>query len=295
MVYQWSAISGPHFWAWISLRQLASLDQILCVASLGWGKGCIRFLRRLDQNSGFNGNRKCPLTYNGENEVSTFSLLFLAHRSRRLTRWAYSIARLRCLFVVVHTFEQKCLQDQLTNFSQILSVASLGWGKGCFKFWGRSDQNCGYHGNRKLPLTYNGKNAVFVFSQSPVIGSFSNWQVTNTGIKFQMSSNLGWVRLFTTEVFALERSLDFEWGKCLQTYNGENVVWRIAPSFLIGSLSNFQVRKTVLKSQMSWILGHFGPLVLELLALERQKFYNCKNVVNTIVPSFYLYHHQTCS
>ena len=57
--------------------QLASLDQILCVASLGWGKGCIRFWGRLDQNPSFHGNRKPPLTYNGENDVATFSRLFL--------------------------------------------------------------------------------------------------------------------------------------------------------------------------------------------------------------------------
>ena len=49
------------------------------------------------------------------------------------------------------------LQDQLADFSQILLVASSGSGKGCTRFWGRSDQNCGYHGNRNLPLTYNGK------------------------------------------------------------------------------------------------------------------------------------------
>ena len=52
--------------------QLANLDQILCVASLG----CIRFWGSLDHNSGFHGNRKPPLTYNGENDVSTFSWLF---------------------------------------------------------------------------------------------------------------------------------------------------------------------------------------------------------------------------
>ena len=52
--------------------QLANLDQILCVASLGWGKG-----GRVDQNSGFHGNRKSPLAYNRENDVSTFSRLFL--------------------------------------------------------------------------------------------------------------------------------------------------------------------------------------------------------------------------
>ena len=63
------------------LGQLANLDQILYEASLGWGKGCIRFWDRLDQNSDFHGNKKRPLTYNGENDVSTFSLLFLAHLS----------------------------------------------------------------------------------------------------------------------------------------------------------------------------------------------------------------------
>ena len=58
--------------------QLASLHQILCVASLGWEKGCSMFWGRLDQNSGVHGNRKPPLTYNGENGVSTFSrLLFI--------------------------------------------------------------------------------------------------------------------------------------------------------------------------------------------------------------------------
>ena len=57
--------------------QLANFDQILCVASLGMGKGCIMFWGRLDQNSGVHGNRKPPLTYNGENGVSTFSWLLL--------------------------------------------------------------------------------------------------------------------------------------------------------------------------------------------------------------------------
>ena len=57
--------------------QLVNIDQILCVASLGVGKGCIMFWGRLDQNSGVHGNRKPTLTYNGENGVSTFSRLLL--------------------------------------------------------------------------------------------------------------------------------------------------------------------------------------------------------------------------
>ena len=55
---------------------MANVDQILYEALLEWGKGCIRIWDRLDRNSGFHGNRKRPLTYNGENNVSTFSLLF---------------------------------------------------------------------------------------------------------------------------------------------------------------------------------------------------------------------------
>ena len=47
--------------------------------------------------------------------------------------------------VVVHTFEQIYLQDQLADFSQNLSVASFGWVKGCITFLGRLDQNSDFH------------------------------------------------------------------------------------------------------------------------------------------------------
>ena len=36
-----------------------------------------------------------------------------------------------------HTFELEYLWSQLANHDQILDVASLGWGKGCIRFWGR--------------------------------------------------------------------------------------------------------------------------------------------------------------
>ena len=58
--------------------QLANLDQMLCVASLGVGEGCIMFWGRLDQNSGVHDNRKLQLTCNGENDVSNFSRLLLS-------------------------------------------------------------------------------------------------------------------------------------------------------------------------------------------------------------------------
>ena len=77
---------------------------------------------------------------------------FLAHLSRRLTRWAYSIAMVRrpsivvcrcpsSVVVVVHTFKPVYLWSQQANLDKILCVASLEWGKGCIRFWGRLDQN----------------------------------------------------------------------------------------------------------------------------------------------------------
>ena len=41
----------------------------------------------------------------------------------------------------------------------------------------------GCHGNRKLPLTYNGENDVSMLTPSVLICSSSNWQVTRTDIK----------------------------------------------------------------------------------------------------------------
>ena len=66
-----------HFRIWISLRPVGqSWSNFMC-SNPGVGKGCIMFWGRLDQNSGVHGNRKPPLTYNGESGVSTFSRLLL--------------------------------------------------------------------------------------------------------------------------------------------------------------------------------------------------------------------------
>ena len=43
--------------------QLANLDQILCVASFGWGKGCIRFWARLTLAHWTQVSDCCPLGY----------------------------------------------------------------------------------------------------------------------------------------------------------------------------------------------------------------------------------------
>ena len=106
-------------------------------------------------------------------------ITFLTHLNRRLTRWAYSISMVRCPSVVVaHTFKLEYLWCQSANLDQILCVASLGWGKGCIWFLGRLDQNSGFHGNRKPPLTYNGENDVSTFPRLFLIQSFLYLQVT---------------------------------------------------------------------------------------------------------------------
>ena len=106
--------------------------------------------------------------------------------------------------VVVHTFKLEYLWSQLANLDQILCVASLGWGKGCIRFWGRLDQNSGFHGNRKPPLTYNVENNVSTFSQLILIRSFLYLQVTKTCIKSQMNSNFSQIEPLTMELAALE-------------------------------------------------------------------------------------------
>ena len=59
-----------------------------------------------------------------------------------------------------------------------------------------------------MPLSGE-KNDVSSFSQSPLIGSLSNLQVTRTGTKARTSSNLGRIGLFTLELFALELGFSF--------------------------------------------------------------------------------------
>ena len=98
-----------------------------------------------------------------------------------------------------HTFELEYLWSQLASLDQILCIASLGWRKGCIRFWGRVDQNSG-----NPPLTYNGENDVSTFSWLFLIRSFLYLPVTRTCIKSWMSSNFGQIGPLTTELAALE-------------------------------------------------------------------------------------------
>ena len=71
----------------------------------------------------------------------------LAHLSRRLKgelivyQWSCRLSG--C--VSVNIFKLAYLHNQWANHNEILSELSLGWGKGCIRFWARSDRNSGVH------------------------------------------------------------------------------------------------------------------------------------------------------
>ena len=100
---------------------------------------------------------------------------------------------------------------------QILYEASLGRGKGCLRFWGRLNQNYGFHGNRKPTLTYNGENDVPTFSWLFLIRSFLYLQATRTCIKSRTSSNFSQIGPLTAELAAIQCLKKFPidiMGKC---------------------------------------------------------------------------------
>ena len=66
-----------HFWTWISLKPVGQSRSTFMCSIIGVREMLHKVLGRLDQNCGFHDNRKPPLTYNGENDGSTFSQLFL--------------------------------------------------------------------------------------------------------------------------------------------------------------------------------------------------------------------------
>ena len=162
---------------------------------------------------------------------------------------------------IVHTFKLEYLWGLLANLDQILYEASLGWGKGCIRFWGRLDQNFGFHGNRKCPLTYNGENEVSTFSLLFLIRSFSNLQVTRH-------------KIFDEFEFRPDKTTPYgvrcPWASKKIPIDLHGVS-KLACSFLIGSSSNLLVTRTGIKSQTN--SGRIGSVTLELHALEgRLKF-----------------------
>ena len=117
------------------------------------------------------------------------------------------------------------------------------------------------------------KTMISSFSQSPFIGSLSNWQVMRTGIKARTSLNLGQIGLFTLELFALEHGNYFPY-----TYNGESdvstfsqLLWIQSSSNLQESSSNLQVTRTGIIFQISLKYSQVWSIILVTCPREVKK------------------------
>ena len=191
---------------------MVNLDQILYVASFGWRKGYIRFLRRLDQNSYFlifpyfHGNWQFPYTYNGKNVVQRIETSFL-------------IRSLLNLQVTRTTIKSTTILSQIRLFaSQLLAL----------EWW------------KIFPQTYNGENVVRRIGPSPLIKSSSNLQ------------NQGNHKNLDEFEFPLDQTIRFgvtcPWVLKNTIFD---LVQSIAFLVLIGSLLHLQIIWTGIKYRMS--------------------------------------------
>ena len=190
---------------------------------MGWGKSCIRFWVWLDQNFDCHGNQNLPLTYNGENGVSTFSQSFFIRSSPDLQVSKTGVK------------SQMSSSSRIGSFTSVLHALShwknFSWtimGKWClhttmfiidwifvklagnqdrhkisveFKFW--SDQTSHF----EVICPWWLKKAVDDIVQGIVlsffIGSLLIFQITWAGIKSHKSSKFGQSGPFPLELPAL--------------------------------------------------------------------------------------------
>ena len=97
----------------------------------------------------------CMLEFLNSNVEGSFCLmasvfLLLVHLSRRLVCdvIVHPWSGVSPVSVVVHNFNHEYLFKQWADHNEILSESSLGWEKGCIRFWVRLDIHSGFHGNR---------------------------------------------------------------------------------------------------------------------------------------------------
>ena len=68
----------PHFQTWISLKPVGQSWSNFMYSIIGMGERLHKVLGQIGSKLWFPWQQKPPLTYNGENNVSTFSRLFLS-------------------------------------------------------------------------------------------------------------------------------------------------------------------------------------------------------------------------
>ena len=91
--------------------QLANLDKILCVASLGWGKGCIRFWGRLTLTHWTQVSNRCPLGY----------LLFQSNFDEMMKRYKQLLTYIKT--AVTRNYSEKSINSILDYISTSKQVS----------------------------------------------------------------------------------------------------------------------------------------------------------------------------
>ena len=167
----------------------------------------------MDQNSGFHGNRTPPLTYNGENDVSTFSRLLL----------------IRSFLYLQVT--RTCIKSRTcSNFGQIGPLTT---------------ELAGLEGLKNSHRLIMGKCCLhassFIFY--PIIIKLL---VIRTGIKARTSLILGRIRLLTLELLTLE------WRK-FYTFELESLWGQLANLDQILCVASFGLGKGCIMFKAKWI------------------------------------------
>ena len=135
--------------------------------------------------------------------------LFLAHLTRRLTRWAYRMG-----------LEPVSVRPSTLSNMNISETSRPITTKFYLKHhWGGGKAALGFHADQIRTLVsmatdsshrvIMGEKGVITFSRLFLIGSFLYWQITMTYIRACMSLKFGQIRPRTTELAALERRKKF--------------------------------------------------------------------------------------
>ena len=110
--------------------QLVNLDQILCVAALGWGKGCIRFWGRLDHSV----ERSLPfgllIFLKWRLFKFTFFIMFLWLRCKHNCLFLYQSIWFYLMFYILLDFFSKAvgIQSDLLHYFKMIYMTYVNYG-----------------------------------------------------------------------------------------------------------------------------------------------------------------------
>ena len=172
---------------------------------------------------------RCPHVISEHHLCPFFDVVFpfpflsfvLAHLSRRLTRWAYSIPMVRRPSVVRRLSSSVVVRRRRPYFQTWISLKPVGqsWlnfmcsivgmGERLHYVLGQIGSKLWFPWQQKAPIDLlRGKRCLHL-SRLFLIRSFLYLQVTRTFIKSRTSSNFGQIEPLTTELATLERLKNF--------------------------------------------------------------------------------------